>query len=91
MAEVGRSADQRVSAAGDDVGLETLLDQLVRELYAVALGVAIALRHAEGQVAEQLSAVVDDADRLIRSTHSAAVVLRANPVPVARADEAASA
>lgn len=91
MADAARPADPGPSLAGAPSDLETLLDHLVRELYAVGLGVAGALGRAEGQVAEQLTAVVDDADRLIRTAHAAAVTLRADPGRAARADEAASA
>ena len=91
MADPAGPADERPGASGDRADLEALLDQLVRELFAAGLGVAGALRQAEGQVAEQLAAVLADADRLIRTVHSTAVTLRADPDRAARTDEAASA
>lgn len=91
MADPSGPAGVRAGAAGDRADLEVLLDQLVRELFAAGLGVASALSQAEGQVAERLTAVVDDADRLIRTVRSAAVTLRADPGREAHTDQAASA
>lgn len=65
------------------IDLRSLLDQLVHELFTVGLGVAGALREVEGPVAERLTVVLEDADRLIRTVHSAAVTLRPPPPPEA--------
>ena len=78
--EVPEQGQARAGAA-DALALEALLDELVRELYTVGLGVAGALRQVEGHVAERLTGVLEDADRLIRTVHSAAATLRAEPAP----------
>jgi len=56
--------------------VEALLDEVVRELFGLGLGIAGALRQVEGPVADRLSAVLDDADRLIRTVRSAAPAMR---------------
>lgn len=71
-------ADDPRGAAGT-ADLEALLDHLVRELFSLAFGVAGALREVEGPVADRLSTVLEDTDRLIRTVRSAAPALRADP------------
>jgi hypothetical protein len=62
-----------------DSDLEALLDHVVRELFSLAFGVAGARREVEGPVADRLTAVLEDADQLIRTVRAAAPALRAAP------------
>lgn len=71
------STDADGAAGGQDVDLEALLDHVVRELFSLAFGVAGALREVEGPVADRLSTVLEDADRLIRTVRAAAPALGA--------------